>query len=166
MKRFLALATVLLFVFPAGVAAAGGWAMASLDTTPVAFEVGQTHQVGYRILQHGVHPVDVDGTDIRFFKDGGEMVAFRGKSTGEVGHYVADVALADPGTYRWDVTMGYFPVQELGTIEVSGPVAAGATGGSALNWMHIVFPIAAVIAAGAVGLQALALHRRPVLNAG
>ncbi len=168
MRRFLALtATALLLMVPAGVGAAGGWAMASLDTTPTGFEAGQIHQVGYRILQHGVHPADVGGTEIRFFNDGGEMVAFRGKSTGEVGHYLADVALADPGIYRWDVTMGYFPAQELGTIEVRAALAVATSGGSALNWMHIVFPIAATISAGAVVLQApLALQRRPVLHAG
>lgn len=166
MKRFLGLTTtVVLMLVPAGVATAGGWAMASLDTTPIGFEAGKTHQVGYRILQHGVHPVDVDETEIRLFNDGGEMVAFHGKSTGEVGHYVAEVTLADPGAYRWEVTMGYFPAQELGTIEVSGAVAVAA-GGSALNWMHIVFPIAAMLSAGALVLQALALQRRPVLDVG
>jgi hypothetical protein len=166
-SRFLALtATVaLLLVVSAGVAAAGGWAMASLDTTPTAFEAGQTHQVGYRILQHGVRPVDVDKTEIRVFDDAGEMVAFRGKSTGEVGHYVAEVTVADPGTYRWEVTMGYFPAQELGTMEVSGALAA-AGAGSARDWMRVVFPTAAVVSAGAVVLQALALRHRPALDVG
>lgn len=165
MRRFLTMmAAAVLLVAPAGVAVAGGWAIATFDTTPTGFEAGETQQVGYRILQHGVHPADVGTTEIRVFDDAGEMVAFRGESTDKLGHYVAEVTVADPGSYRWEVTMGYFPAQDLGTIEVSPAVASA--GGSAWHWMRIVFPIAAVLSAGAVVHQALARRRRPVLDVG
>lgn len=165
MKRFvMMLAVAVLLVVPAGVAAAGGWAVATFETTPTGFPAGQTQQVEYQILQHGIHPADVDRTEIRIFDKLGEVGAFRGNPTGEAGHYVAEVTIAKSGNYRWDVTMGYFPPQNLGFIEV-GPAFATAGGSDYTEWMRIAFPIAAVVSAGALVLQALAIRRRPVLDA-
>ena len=165
MKRLvMMMAMAVLLVVPAGMATAGGWAMATLDTTPSGLAAGESMQVGYRILQHGVHPVDVDATQIRFFDKVGEVATFPGRSTGEVGHYVAEVTMPESGTYRWDVTMGSFPAQDLGFIEV-GPTFATTGGSDYSEWMRIVFPIAAVVSAGAVVLQALAMRRRPAPDA-
>lgn len=165
MKRLvMIMAVAVLLVVPAGTAAAGVWAVATLDTTLTGFPAEQTQQVGYQIRQLGVHPVDVDVTEIRFFDRTGEVVTFQGESTGEVGHYVAEVTIPEPGTYRWDVTAGYFPAHELGTIEV-GPASATAGGSGYSEWMRIVFPIAATVSAGTLVLQALALRKRPVLDA-
>ncbi|MEX1271958.1 MAG: hypothetical protein WD990_10500 [Acidimicrobiia bacterium] len=166
MKRFVMIMGVtVLLVVPAGMAAAGGWAVATLDTTPAGFAAGQTRQVEYQILQHGVHPVDVDTTEIRFFAKLGQVAAFPGKSTGEVGHYVAEVTMPESGSYRWDVTMGPFlPAQDLGFIDV-GPLFATTGGPDHLEWMRIVFPIAAAVSAGALVLQTLAMRRRRGLDA-
>lgn len=165
MKRFVTvMALVMMLLAPTGMAAAGGWAVASFETTPAGFAAGQTQQVEYRILQHGVRPADVGTTEIRFFDKLGEVAAFEGESTGEVGHYVAEITMPESGNYRWDVTMGSFPAQDLGFIEV-GPAFAMAGPPDKLEWMHIVFPIAAAVSAGALILQALALRRRPSLDA-
>lgn len=165
MKRFVTVMALVMALFvPAGMVAAGGWAVASFETTPTGFTAGQTQHVEYRILQHGVRPADVGTTEIRFFDKSGEFTAFAGESTGEVGHYVAEITMPEAGTYRWEVTTGYFPAQDLGTIDV-GPAVAAARGPDHLEWMRIVFPIAAAVSAGALILHMLTLRRRPVLDA-
>lgn len=154
------LVMAILAMIPAGMAAAGGWAMASFDETPAPFRAGETRQIGYRILQHGRHPVDVASTEIRLFDASGQVFEFTGEPAGQTGHYRAEVTLPAAGTYRWEVTLGYFPAQELGTIDVI-PRLQSAESGDGWEWARTLLPLAAALAGGLVVLQAIAL-RRPV----
>ena len=138
-------------------ATAGGWAVASLDSVPVA-EPGQTVAVGFTILQHGVTPVALDeDVGIELSLDDGTSDYFPATADGEVGHYVAEVRFPEAaGEYDWSVRMGWFGPYELGSIEVTAGGPEGASIWSAGRW---------VLVATAVGLGAIAvsplLARRP-----
>jgi hypothetical protein len=141
-------------------AAAGGWAVATLDSVPVA-RPGATTEVSFTILQHGTRPADLDegvGIEIRF-PDGGDAFhpAIR---DGAGGHYVATVTFPDTaGTYEWRVRMGWFGPYDLGTLEVraADSVADGA-------WSTIRWPMLAggALLAGAAVANVLGERRRGV----
>lgn len=126
MRRLLLAAVILALALlgAAPPAAAGGWALASLDAPPQPV-AGRPTEVGFWILQHGVTPARLD-TDV-----GVEITTASGRTTfvaaapsGAVGHYVATVQLDEPGTTRWAVHMGWFGAQDLGPIAVSPADAA------------------------------------------
>lgn len=108
-------------------AAAGGWAVSTLDETPVPVP-GQAVDVGFTIRQHGVTPVDLDeGVGIQIIAADGTAQHFPAMSEGATGHYVASVVFPVAGDYRWSVQQGWFAPQDLGTVTV-GP-APDASGG-------------------------------------
>jgi hypothetical protein len=140
-------------------ASAGGWAVGSLDAMPAA-EPGQTAQVGFTILQHGVTPVDLDeGVGIEIVRDDGTAAFFPATSDGSAGHYLSAVTFPETsGSYAWKIRMGWFGPHELGTLDVRSP--ATGTGGSIwpdVRWVMV--PITIVLAAIAVA-SAVADRRR------
>jgi hypothetical protein len=138
-------------------AAAGGWAVGSLDTLPEA-RAGATVAVGFSILQHGVTPVDLTedvGIEIRL--PDGDIDYFPAAGDGAPGHYVARVTFpTTAGSYTWTMRMGWFGPQELGTLDVNPPAGGGPTSWPAVRW---VAPVLAV-ALAAVAITDLAVGRR------
>lgn len=112
-------------------AAAGGWAMGTLDTTPAPV-AGRPLEVGFTILQHGVTPARVDAdVGIAITDADGATRFVPAVASGAVGHYVATVQLDEPGRTRWVLHLGWFGPQDLGEIAVAAaeptaslPVAA------------------------------------------
>lgn len=158
--------TATLVVLIASAAWAGGWATTSLDTTPGELRAGETYEIGYTILQHGVHPVAVDHTEIRLrgpWKVGGVQV-FEGVADGPKGHYVATVTIPEAGEYRWEVTQGGFATHDLGRFTAAEAVAPQKS--TALDVLRTTLPIAALLSAAFVAWQALSLRRlRPAVDA-
>lgn len=156
-----------LVVLTASIAWAGGWAMTSLDTTPGELRAGETYEIGYTILQHGVRPVAVDHTEIRLqgaWKAGGAHV-FEGVPRGPEGHYVATVTIPGAGEYRWEVAQGPFGSHDLGRF-TAGEAIAPQTSTGALDLFRTALPIAALLSAAFVAWQALTLRRlRPAVDA-
>ncbi len=159
-SRRLAVALVVAVVAWFGLAAsatAGGWAVASLDSVPVA-KPDRTVEVGFMILQHGVTPVALeDDVGIELTLDDGTSDYFPATAEGAVGHYVADVTFPGAtGDYDWSIRMGWFGPYELGSIAVTAGEPERATIWSAGRW---------VLVATAVGLGLIAasplLSRRP-----
>lgn len=144
---------------------AGGWAMTTLDTTPGDLRAGVTYEIGYTILQHGVHPVAVDYTEIRLqgpWKVGTHL--FEGMPEGPVGHYVAEVTIPEAGEYRWEIAQGPFGIFDLGQIVVGEPGAIQSS--SASDIVRTVLPVAALISAAFVVWQAMAIRQlRPTIDA-
>ena len=105
MIRKLVLVTAGLVLFVAAPAAAGGWAVSTLDQPPSSLVAGQDTQVGFMIRQHGKTPVNPDsGTiGIRLIEQGtGRVYEFPATQTGPTGHFVATVRppTAGPGRGR------------------------------------------------------------------
>lgn len=112
-------------------AAAGGWAVTTLDQVPPDLQAGDTYAVGYTIRQHGVTPVDVKKmggtTEIQITSpDGATTLRYPGVPEGAVGHYVAKVTFPSNGTWTWTVTQGPFAPQPLGFVTVGAAAMASA----------------------------------------
>lgn len=177
------IATLALMLALGTTAAAGGWAVTTLDTLPPDIGAGQTYTIGWTIRQHGVTPVDVErlgGTTeiVATSPDGSRTVSFAGLREGEIGHYVAKVTFPSEGTWTWKVTQGPFQAQPLGTVVVSpasslaGNVPAAAQGAPAANasggtapisnpWLVVALLLASGGAAVLFGTRVAALTVRP-----
>jgi hypothetical protein len=158
-------------VLSAGSAGAGGWAVTTLDSLMAAPVAGESTEVGYTILQHGVTPVAVDDTFIVVQPAKGEALRFAGRPEGPVGHHVASVTFPSSGQFTWTVEQGWFGPQDLGTIDVvSTPVAAtssslGSDGSPAA--LRIGLLAATLMCAAVFGAGLASRRRRPsVLTAG
>lgn len=104
-----------LFVVPA---AAGGWAVTTLDEVESP-RAGEVTLVGFTIRQHGVTPVDVDGdVGIESTSPSGGVQFIPAVQDGLTGHYVARVVFPEPGDFSWAVRQGQFGEQDLGTVSV------------------------------------------------
>lgn len=117
--------------------AGGGWAVGSLDALPDA-RAGQTEQVGFMILQHGITPRHFDDTvpgdvGIEIAAANGEVEFFEALPAAKVGHYVADVTFPAAGEHTWSIQMGWFPPQDLGALTVTADSGSSFSGGEAWN---------------------------------
>jgi hypothetical protein len=122
MARLAALAAALLLVALTVPAAAGGWAVTTLDAVPDRFEAGREYDIGYTIRQHGVTPVDLASTGIRITSaDSGKQLMFDGRKVGAVGHYVARVSFPAAGGWTWEALQDWFAPHSLGQLEVVLP---------------------------------------------
>lgn len=147
-----------LMVLASSTAWAGGWAMTSLDSTPGELRAGETYEIGYTILQHGVRPVVVDHTEIRLHGPWkGDVHVFEGEPRGPEGHYVATITIPEAGEYRWEVSQGPFGHQDLGSFPAGEAIPAQTTG--VIDALRTALPIAALLSAAFVAWQALSLRR-------
>lgn len=148
-RPFLALplaitATLLL----AGVAAAGGWATATLDPPPDDPTVGEPVEIGFTLMQHGVTPTSDGPAELHLINsETGGRTSFAATPSGGDGHWTARVTFPAAGTYRFEIThdLEIEPVN-LDAISVTvaeAPATTPAASGSSA---------ALAILAGAVGL--------------
>jgi hypothetical protein len=133
-------------------ASAGGWAVGSIDEIPDAAP-GQTADVGFTILQHGVTPAELtDDVGVEIVLADGTVQFFAATSAGAAGHYVAAVTFPPaPGEYSWNLRMGWFGVHDLGTLDVTPADRGVDTAGwyrSTTRW--VTLGLAAVLASVAV----------------
>lgn len=158
MRKLFAIAAVAAtaaFALPSP-AAAGGWAVTSLDPIATAPVAGEDVAVGFTIRQHGRTPVVVDDVAIVVTDAAGERTRFAAVPDGPVGHYLATIQLPAAGTYEWSVEQGWFGPQDLGTLDVAGAATAAAGGGS--DSSPLTTPLA-VLAAALVGAGLFDLGR-------
>jgi len=137
-------------------ASAGGWAIASFDEVPGGFQAGVTYDLEYTILQHGVSPVDVGNSQVRILDADGTVSAFDAAAAGETGRYSVSITFPESGTWQWEVTLGDFASQPMGTVEVTPAMNAPGTSGSWLRWL---LPLALVLVIGLVAIQVADLAR-------
>jgi len=141
-------------------AGAGGWAVGSLDAVPEP-AAGETVEVGFTILQHGVTPADLtDDVGIEVVGADGTLSYFAAEPDGAVGHYSASVTMpSTPGEYDWNIRMGWFGPQELGSLSISSGSDVGGSASSA--WPTARWVLAALTAGLAVvAVSSLAAARR------
>ena len=155
-----AAAALLLIIGPSH-AAAGGWAMTSLDPYEQP-SAGEPTVIGFTILQHGVTPAEVDNAGIRIV--GGEF--FPAIRDG-VGHYTANVVFPTAGTFSWIVEQGWFGPQELGQITIGG--AASPTASATSSWQHssalrLGLPLIAALCLVFIVGQSMRERRRAALH--
>lgn len=140
-------------------ASAGGWAVGSLDAVP-APSAGETVEVGFTILQHGVTPADLaDDVGIEIIGTDGTVNYFAAAQDETVGHYTASVTFpTTAGDYEWNIRMGWFGPQELGSLNVApdNDSTTITTAWPTVRWIMV----ALTVALGAVAVSSLATSRR------
>lgn len=120
-------ALVLLLLWPASAAVAGGWAVTTLDELPLkGYEVGRTYRIGYTVKLHGTWPIDLvpmGGTRVVADRlDVKELpLAFEGRPDGPLGHYVAEVRFPTAGEWDLRVSQGPWPTQPIGRVVAFAP---------------------------------------------
>lgn len=179
----LGIALALALVLPL-TALAGGWAVVTLDTSPVGVQAGKAFEVGFTVLQHGKTPVEGLQPKLNFSMVAagrpaglakGETLSFDARPEGKIGHYVASVTLPTNGTWNWEVD-AFGPPAPMSALTVGAPAKAQ-TGvqqaqpaaetqalAPAAQPQTSPFPPAAWILAGAIGLALVAtalVLRRP-----
>jgi hypothetical protein len=170
----IALLTVLLLP---RVALAGGWSVVTLDRAPADVVAGQEITIGFRVLQHGQHPVagleaHVEATH----QESGRQITFPASDAGTPGHYSATLTLPEAGTWEWAVVAFegphvMYPLEVQPAKALQESLQAGQTpGGKARssfgfwNWMGLGSGIAAVVtllatAGIATGIPAIRVTR-------
>jgi hypothetical protein len=168
-RLMIVVAIAALAVLASAPANAGGWAVGTLDRIYEDLHVGETTAVGYTIRQHGQTLVDVDETAIRMWSETGEVLEFPGRSAGKVGSYVADVTVPSAGGWTWELEMGWFGPQPLGTITVldvgmsvapAAVPAASTSHDDSSPWRRVGLPVLAGVACALFVAQLLTLRRR------
>lgn len=147
---------------PGSPAAAGGWAVSTLDEVP-APAPGETVTVGFTIRQHGVTPVNIDDVGVEVTGPSGDVEVFAATQEGAVGHYVADVVFGESGVHTWAIRQGWFADHELGTIETSTATAGGeSTNGTSWSKRFLRFgmPTLATALAGYAAIGRFGPRRR------
>jgi hypothetical protein len=153
MRKLLAAAVLTLTVLGvAAPAAAGGWAVTTLDPLAAAPAAGEPFDVGFTVRQHGRTPVSMPDAAIIVTDAAGVATRFAATPEGAVGHHVATVVLPTDGTYSWAVEH-QLGTQELGSVRV-GSTGSGGTAGGTSPWTVPLFAVAAVLAG--LGLADLA----------
>lgn len=146
-------------------AAAGGWAVTTLDplaTTPVA---GEPFDVGFTILQHGRTPITIPEAAIIVTDAAGAETRFPATPSGPEGHHVATVEIPVGGSFTWAVDG--FGLQDLGPLHVASGASAATGGSTSSPWTVPLFVVAAALAGlGLVDLgRGARARRRPPLAA-
>lgn len=147
-----ALAALVVLAGLGSTASAGGWAIGSIDAVPDA-RAGQTVDVRFTILQHGVTPVDLaEDVGVEIVLADGTVEFFTATNAGATGRYASEVTFpSTPGEYSWNLRMGWFGTHELGTLDV----ASTSHGDDSSTWTWamtrwVTLGLAAVLAAVAV----------------
>lgn len=143
-------------------AAAGGWAVSTLDEMPAAV-AGEAVEVGFTIRQHGVTPVAIDDVGIEVRSPDGLTSSFEAAAGGPVGHYVATVVFPAAGEYSWAVRQGFFGDHELGAIDVG----ERSTVPTERRWSHTWqygLPVGAALLAAVAAFDAMVARRRRALS--
>ncbi len=95
--------------FTARPVAAGGWAMVELDAWPDGVIAGKPVAIGFRVLQHGFHPVEMDAPRlVATHRATGERIHSDGTPEGATGHYVATVTFPLAGEWKWSISSQAF----------------------------------------------------------
>jgi len=103
--------------------AAGGWATVELDAWPENVVAGQPAAIGFRVLQHGVSPVEGETPRlVATHRATGERLYADGTAEGEAGHYVAAVTFPQFGAWKWSISASNVPsATAFETLHVAHP---------------------------------------------
>ena len=156
MGRLLILIAALLALAPSA-ALAGGFATASLSSTPTGTAPGEPWDVDITILQHGVTPMtDVHPALVVQLPGGGERRFAAARVDGKPGVYRARVVFPEAGRYRYSVDDGFTNAvpHDFGAVTIGGSPPATSTG---VPWQPFAIAAAAV---ALLSLAALAQARR------
>ena len=112
------IALVLLLVI-APAAAAGGWAIVTVDQLPGEVRAGDTLRLGFMVLQHGKTPTNqVEPYLQAYNSESGETVRANAVQEGSEGHFVVEIAFPGAGTWEWEIVPAPFEGIQLEPLRV------------------------------------------------
>ena len=107
-------------------AAAGGWAVITLDELPASITAGQTFSIGFTVRQHGQTLRSDLKPIVRFDRvDAQKSFQVTAQRQGGEGHYVAEIKFPGAGQWDWRVDIGLL-TQDLPTLTVQAASAGKA----------------------------------------
>ncbi len=112
------IALVLAFVLvPA--AAAGGWAIVTVDQLPGEVHAGESLRLGFMVLQHGKTPINQVNPYVQAYNpETGETVRANAVQEGPVGHFVVEIVFPAVGTWEWEIVPAPFEGTQLEPLSV------------------------------------------------
>lgn len=130
----IALVAALAFTLPA---LAGGWAEVTLDAPLNDIRAGETYQIGFTALQHGVTPsslikpvlhAELLGSD--------ERLEIAAQPQGPAGHYVVEVVFPREGTWNWQINPEPFGPTVFDALQVraAAPANTSASAFQSQTW--------------------------------
>jgi len=100
-------------------AAAGGWAIATLDQLPGEVQAGESVSLGFMVRQHGKTPTnEVDPYVLAYNPESSESVRAYAVQEGEVGHFVVEIVFPAAGTWEWSIVPAPFEGTQLEPLSV------------------------------------------------
>lgn len=162
------LAALLLVLFPTSLAQAGGWFVVTLDALPASPVAGETMTIGFMVRGHGTHPGYWDGLSVVARNPTtGKIMSVAPRQQGPIGHYSADIAFPDPGSWEWGIDIDQIPWVRWAPLTVlPAPITTPAVESSSLaaftpsSWL----PLLLAVAATGLFLAALQVGRRRALG--
>jgi hypothetical protein len=124
-------------------ALAGNVTVVNFSEVPADFEAATPYRLDYSILGHGVEPMEIGHSALRFHGPGGETVIFPGESTAK-GQWTAEVTLPSAGEWRWEVLAGSEVLQALGSLSVQP--APDTIPAGLMDSLRVGLPIATLLA--------------------
>jgi hypothetical protein len=121
----------------------GNVTVVNFTEVPPDFEAGTPYRLDYSILGHGVEPMEVGHSSLRFHGPGGETVTFPAQSTAK-GQWTAEVTLPSAGEWQWEVLTGSQVLQTLGTLAVEP--APDVIPAGLMDSLRLGLPIATLLA--------------------
>jgi len=100
-------------------AAAGGWAISTLDQLPGEVHAGETVSLGFMVRQHGKTPINQVEPYIQAYNpETGESMRADAVQEGEVGHFVVEIVFPAAGTWEWSIVPAPFEGTQLEPLNV------------------------------------------------
>jgi hypothetical protein len=139
----LVIPTIAILMSMAAPALGGNVTVVNFAEVPPDFEAGTPYRLDYSILGHGVEPMQVGHSSLRFHGPGGETITFPAQSTTK-GQWTAEVTLPSAGEWQWEVLTGSQVLQTLGTLSVEP--AADVIPAGLMDSLRVGLPIATLLA--------------------
>jgi hypothetical protein len=134
----------------AAVAAAGGYATATLDPPPDEPVTGEPVELGFTLMQHGVTPTNWGQATLTVIDiDSGERTNYRATPSGSAGHWTVEVIFPAVGNYRFEVTHD-LQIESVNLTETN--LAVAVPGGSSTTGATPGPSVGLAALAGALGL--------------
>lgn len=168
LRRLALLIALVLILLTSSLAQAGGWFVVTLDALPASPVAGETMTIGFMVRSHGTHPGYWDGLSIVARNPTtGMIMRVAPRQQGPIGHYTADIAFPDPGSWEWGIDIDQIPWVRWAPLTVlPAPITAPTVEPSSLaaftpsSWLPLVLALTAT----GLFLAALQVGRRRALG--
>lgn len=144
----------------AGTALAGNFAeVTMLDSADDPPRAGESRDIEFRLLQHGVTPVTFGDVQLTATLPGSDdEIVVPATSLGD-GRWTATVTFPAEGQWQVRVTHSVFETSAPTTLQVAAGTAASATGGATSPWTFLL--IAGLAAAAILGTAVIRIGHKP-----